>query len=373
MKKIEIKKWGCVVSIGTDILEKCRYANDASKSEESLFLVADAEVYKIYKKKITTVFGKSFKKLLLPAGEKTKQNFYLEKIYDFLIEEGANRKSILIAFGGGVIGDLVGFAAATFMRGITLASIPTSLVAQVDSCIGGKTGINHAKAKNIIGSFKQPALVCIDTLFLESLSQRDWISGYAEIVKHALIQDKKFFEFLQKHPLKDLKEDNKLLLKTITRSCEIKLAVVKKDEKEKAEITDQVTAQTRAILNFGHSLAHLIETYTNYNSYLHGEAVFGGMDFALWFSQKYSGLKKESYQKIRELLQAQNLQLNLKGIQKNTFCSILARDKKNFAEGIQFIAIPEIGEVKICKNVQIDRLWEDFLAYSQDKTALVQI
>ena len=286
MKKIEIEKWGCTVSIGTDILEK--FAVNI-KHKNSLFLVADKEVYKIYRKKITEVFGKNLKILLLPAGEKTKQNSYLSKIYDFLLKEGANRKSILIAFGGGVIGDLVGFAAATFMRGITLVSIPTSLVAQVDSCIGGKTGINHPKAKNIIGAFKQPSLVCIDTAFLRSLSQRDWISGYAEIVKHALIQDKKFFEFLQKHPLKDLKKDNKLLVKTITRSCEIKLAVVKKDEKEKEQ---------RAILNFGHSLAHLIETYTNYNSYLHGEAVFGGMDFALWYSKKYEKLKEEFTKKL---------------------------------------------------------------------------
>ena len=360
MQKIVIKKWGCSISIGTGILEK---SVDALKNTDSLFLMADEKVYKIYHKKITKIFGKKLKTLLLPAGEKTKQNSYLSKIYDFLLKEGANRKSILIAFGGGVIGDLVGFAAATFMRGITLVSIPTSLVAQVDSCIGGKTGINHPKAKNIIGAFKQPSLVCIDTEFLKSLSQRDWISGYAEIVKHALIQDKKFFEFLQKHPLKDLKEDNKLLVKTITRSCEIKLAVVKKDEKEKEQ---------RAILNFGHSLAHLIETYTNYNSYLHGEAVFGGMDFALWFSKKYLKLKEKSYQKARKLLQVQNLHLKLKGIQQKTFCEILARDKKNFAEGIQFIAIPEIGKVKICKNVQISQLWEDFLEYSQDKNALVQ-
>ena len=117
----------------------------------------------------------------------------------------------------------------------------------------------------------------------------------------------------------------------------------------------------------------MIETYTNYNSYLHGEAVFGGMDFALWYSKKYEKLKEESYQKTRKLLQVQNLHLKLKGIQKNTFCEILARDKKNFAEGIQFIAIPEIGKVKICKNVQISQLWEDFLEYSKGETALVQI
>ena len=214
-------------------------------------------------------------------------------------------------------------------------------------------------------STRTKAFCILDTKkFLGSLSQTDWVSGYAEIVKHGLIQDKNFFELLQKYSLKDLRENDKQLVKTIIRSCEIKLAIVKKDEKEKEQ---------RAILNFGHSLAHLIETYTNYNSYLHGEAVFGGMDFALWFSKKYLKLKEDSYQKVRHLLQTQNLHLKLKDIQKNTFCSILGRDKKNFSGGIQFIAIKEIGKVKICKNVQIHQLWEDFLEYSQDKNALVQI
>ena len=169
MIKIKIKKWNCNISIGTNILEK--FAANL-KNKDSLFWVTDAEVYKIYQKKITKIFGENIKKLLLPAGEKTKKNFYLEKIYAFLIKEKANRKSMLVAFGGGVIGDLVGFAAATFMRGIAFVSIPTTLVAQADSCIGGKTGINHPKAKNIIGAFKQPELVCIDTAFLGSLLKK---------------------------------------------------------------------------------------------------------------------------------------------------------------------------------------------------------
>ena len=356
MEKILLKKLNTSLFIGNNILTQVISEFKKKSPNSTIFLIADNSVYKIYKKKIELALGKKTASLLLPSGENTKSSKYLNQIYDFLLKNKADRKAQLVALGGGVIGDLVGYAAATYMRGIDLIQIPTSLLAQVDSSIGGKTAINHPLAKNSIGVFKQPLVSIIDTNFLASLSERNFVSGYAEIIKHAIIKDASFFENLYKLDLKKLQKNKSLIIEIISRSCHLKAKVVEKDETENS---------LRAILNFGHSLAHLIETHTKYKTYLHGEAVIGGMDFAIWWSKKHLKLATKTYQKVRELLLKQDIKIELKNITKQKFCSLLARDKKNFVSGINFIGIKALGKVTICKKVSIESIWQDFLEYQK--------
>lgn len=366
MEILNLKKLNSTIIIGDSILEQAIQNFAKEKKHQKIFIVSDENVAKFYLSKVREIFKSHFscqpQTLVLPCGEKIKHFKYLNQVYDFLITNSANRSSLLVALGGGVIGDLVGYAAASFMRGIDLIQIPTSLLAQADSSIGGKTGINHEQAKNIIGAFKQPLLAVIDTSFLASLSKRNFVAGCSEIIKHSLIKDKDLFELLTITEINSLLAKNELLSSIISCSCKIKLAVVEQDEKEQ---------NYRAILNFGHSLAHLIETYTNYKSYLHGEAVLAGMGFAVWWSQKYLGLSSTEFQKIENFLVNQNVTVNLNKIDEKTFCSILANDKKNYSTGINFIGIKKIGEVKICEKVALQQIWFDFKEYCASKTALI--
>lgn len=364
MEKITIPKLNSTVCIGEKITENILQELFTVYNQESVFLVSDENLCQIYQHWLLKIIPQQ-NTLFLPAGEQTKSIQYLEKIYTFLLEKKAHRKSLLIAFGGGVIGDLVGFAAASFLRGIDFVQIPTSLIAQVDSSIGGKTGINHPTAKNTIGAFYQPSYSIIDVDFLKTLPARDFCNGFSEIFKHALIQDKNFFHILEKNKnILGLQKNSKTITEIITHSCKIKLAVVEQDEKESG---------LRAILNFGHTLAHWIEAHGEYQTYLHGEAVFGGIDFALWWSCKYLNFDKSEYQKAKNHLLACAPKLVLKAVKKEHFCDVISKDKKNYAAGINFIGIKSIGAAVIVPKVQTASLWEDFLEYLQSPNPLISL
>ena len=362
MKSIQSKILNTNIYIGKTIVDNILQKIFKKQKIENCFLVCDRNIYKHYQVWLAGWIKKN-KILILPAGEKTKSITYLQKIYTFLLKQKAHRKSLLIAFGGGMIGDIVGFAAASFLRGILLIQIPTSLLAQIDSGLGGKTGINHPLAKNSIGSLYQPFCSIMDIHFLKSLPKREFISGYAEVLKAAFIQDRKFFHQLDKiQSIQNI--HNKELIKIIETSALIKLKVVEKDEKE---------SLFRAILNFGHTLAHWIENHTQYQTYLHGEAVFGGMDFALWWSKKYCGLSLEEYQMARQHLLKFATKILLPPVTKKVFCATISRDKKVTNNGIRFIGIKEIGKALIIEKVQIEQLWQDFLAYLQDFQSIIKI
>ncbi|QXD14863.1 3-dehydroquinate synthase [Rhodocaloribacter litoris] len=212
---------------------------------------------------------------VLPPGETTKSAEHLHRLYDLALAHGIDRKTPVLALGGGVVGDLAGYVAATLLRGLPFVQLPTTLIAQVDSALGGKTGINHPLGKNLIGAFHQPVFVCADLRTLDTLPEREWTSGLAEVVKHALIADAAFFTFLQDHwhPLLERRPD--VVARTVHRAAAIKAAIVSEDEREHGR---------RALLNFGHTFGHAIEKVTGYGHFTHGEAVALGMRAALHLS-----------------------------------------------------------------------------------------
>ena len=283
--------------------------------------------------------------LLIDANEKNKNQKYVDKIIHILLNQNFSRQDCLISIGGGITGDLAGFAASIFKRGLQFINIPTTLLSQVDSSIGGKTGINTKHGKNLIGNFYQPKLVVSDINFLKTLPKREITCGYGEILKHSLIANKALFKFLEKNISKILSLQSPFIEKAIFDSCKIKKKVVEKDEKEK---------NLRKILNFGHTFAHAYEAALGFSKKLnHGEAVILGMNTALGFSNQNKYLKNNDYELIKRHLKNSKLPHNikdyfsLKDISK--IISFMTKDKKNVSDKINLILLKKIGS-PIIKN-----------------------
>ena len=273
------------------------------------------------------------------ASEINKNINYVNKILEILLKKNFSRDDCVISVGGGITGDVSGFAASLFKRGLKFINLPTTLLSQVDSSIGGKTGVNSKHGKNLIGSFYQPNLVITDIQFLKSLSKREIICGYGEVLKHSLISNKNFFNFLNKNVKKVLDLSTPFIEKAIYESCKIKKIVVEKDEKEKG---------LRKVLNFGHTFAHAYEASLGYNKRLnHGEAVILGIKTALNFSLKNSFLKKKEYELIVNhinnagLPSSLNKFFSLKDL--NKILSFMTKDKKNKSSKINLILLKKIG------------------------------
>ena len=279
---------------------------------------------------------------LIPDGETSKSLSEAEKLFTRMIEAGLDRKSVVIALGGGVVGDLAGFAAATFMRGINLIQIPTTLLAQVDSSVGGKTAVNHALGKNLIGAFHQPRAVFIDLKFLEHLPEREIKSGLGEVVKYGVISDEKFFSFLEDNAEKILQRDLKTLAHVVKRSCEIKAAVVAADERE---------AGLRRILNFGHTMAHAIEEQTAYKKFRHGEAVAVGMVAAARISHALGKTSAENVRRLENLLRRFDMQTTCAGLDADKLYAVTFRDKKTVGGVVNWVLMKNFGDVEICREV----------------------
>ena len=278
----------------------------------------------------------------IPDGETSKSLQEAEKLYTRAIEAGLDRKSVVIALGGGVVGDLAGFVAATFMRGIDLIQIPTTLLAQVDSSVGGKTAVNHALGKNLIGAFHQPRAVFIDLNFLKTLPEREIKSGLGEVVKYGVISDGDFFTYLEDNADKILQCDLKTLAHVVKRSCEIKAQVVGADEKESG---------LRRILNFGHTLAHAIEEETRYEKYRHGEAVSIGMVGAAVISWELGKINFNDVARLKDLLDKLQLVTTCEGVDVDDVCKVALRDKKVIGGKIGWILMRGIGDVEITDEV----------------------
>lgn len=275
--------------------------------------------------------------LLLPEGETAKNLSTWGTIIDSLMLKKHLRSTTLIALGGGVVGDMTGFAAACYQRGVGLLQVPTTLLAQVDSSIGGKTGVNHALGKNMIGAFYPPKAVFIDIDTLSTLPRRELAAGFAEVIKHGLIADAAFFDWLETHQSKLLTLNPEALLTAIKRSCEIKAAIVSQDEYER-------TGQ-RVLLNFGHTFGHAIETVTNYNLYLHGEAVAIGMVLACQLSEKLGYIDSAFTQRVVALLTAFQLPTQLPpDLSLQDLTEEMQRDKKRTDAGLMFIVLEKPGK-----------------------------
>ncbi len=284
---------------------------------------------------------KKFNLLILPftANERNKSFKNINNFIDKMLDKNFNRSDLIIGIGGGITGDVAGFVASIFKRGINFINIPTTLLAQVDSAIGGKTGINSSQGKNLIGSFYQPKLVLSDTKFLNSLPKKEIICGYAEILKHAIIKDRNFFNWLKYNTKKILSKKSKELSIAIKKSCQIKMHFVNKDVNEK---------NLRMILNFGHTFAHAIEVKNNYSKKLtHGEAVLSGMMLALKLSLVMKTCKSNIIKEIKEIYDNNNLSYTyekyLSSISIISLIPYLKNDKKNDDEKINFILLKKIG------------------------------
>jgi 3-dehydroquinate synthase len=280
---------------------------------------------------------------VLADGESSKNWQNLQQIWDALISQGHRRDTTLVAIGGGVVTDITGFAAACYLRGVNYISIPTSLLAQVDAAIGGKTAINHPRGKNLIGAFHQPQAVIIDTHSLRSLPERHFRAGLAEIIKAALIQDQIFFHFLENNSAAILARDEKILTQIIYRACQIKAHIVMQDEREN---------QQRALLNFGHTFGHAIECVFDFKDYLHGEAVAIGMVLAARLSLTETGLTVAEFDRIVALLDKLTLPCHLPPtIDSEKLLQAIYQDKKNSHQGLNFILLTKIGQ-SIIKSIQ---------------------
>ena len=290
--------------------------------------------------------------ITVPDGEKYKNLATLTGIYDDLLTAGIDRSSGIIAFGGGVIGDMAGFAAATFMRGLPCVQIPTTLLSQVDSSVGGKTAVNHAQGKNIIGAFYQPRLVCIDSDMLHTLPDREYNAGIAEIVKYGVIRDSSFFEWLEKNAALLIHRDTNALLYAIKTSCQTKADIVEIDEKE---------GSLRAILNFGHTFGHAVETLTGYKQYLHGEAVAIGMVVAAQMSRLTGLCRDNDVTRISALLRRFNLPVAPPDFSRADYLEVMMHDKKVNCGMLRMILNRNIGDCVIQNVAQPDELLSHIL------------
>ena len=300
-------------------------------------VITDETVYRLYGALLQQQFACRDKKqmiLRVPDGEKSKSLPMAQHLYTEFIRRGVKRSATVVAFGGGVVGDLAGFIAATYLRGIGFVQVPTTLLAQVDSSVGGKVGINHELGKNLIGAFYQPQLVLIDPLFLNSLEKRQVIAGMAEVIKYGFIADATLFDQLSAYMQALLMlKDPGLLEEIIYRCCEIKAAVVAKDEKESG---------IRAHLNFGHTIGHALEKVTDYGAFLHGEAIVHGMRAALVLSRQY-GLSVAETNRALQLLSALDVPALPEDISPHHLFDATATDKKRTSEGQRWILIDRIG------------------------------
>ena len=285
--------------------------------------------------------------VILEDGEQFKNADSLNQIYTALLDNKFNRDSTIVALGGGVVGDIAGFAAASFMRGIPFIQIPTTLLSQVDSSVGGKTGINHPLGKNMIGAFYQPQAVIMDMAVLKTLDKREISAGLAEVIKYGLIWDKDFFDHLESH-IEDLKNLNCMQLEqAIYRSCEIKAEVVSQDEKESG---------LRAILNLGHTFAHAIENCLGYGEWLHGEAVGCGMILAAEVSLAHQWLNKHEFDRIINVVKEAGLPISKPNISKQDLLEAMRLDKKNKNQDIYLVLQQGIGKAIVTKDYSFSEL-----------------
>jgi 3-dehydroquinate synthase len=288
---------------------------------------------------------------VIPAGESSKCEEQLFLLYNQALDAALDRSSCVVALGGGVVGDVAGYLAASFMRGIPFVQVPTSLLAMVDSAVGGKTGINLPRGKNLVGAFHQPALVLADLQTLRTLPQREYISGLAEVIKYGMIADKNFFCRIEAQAERLLNMEESVLAEVVRRCCEIKADVVRQDERETG---------LRAILNYGHTLGHAVERVTDYRQYLHGEAVAIGMAYAARLSVELTGLNPEVCRRLITLLQTLGLPVSADGLPWADLRKAMQHDKKTRHNTLKFVLTPSCGQARAgCEMPEemLEKVW----------------
>ena len=348
-KKITLKTKDNIYSINIEPNSIVKNLNKIITTNDNNVFLIDRKVFYIFKK------VKNYKKqkyIVIDCSEKLKSFSNYAKISEKILNLNIDRSAKIVAIGGGTLGDLSGFIASTILRGIDLILLPTTLLSQVDSSIGGKNGINTNSGKNLVGTFYQPKLVYIDPKILKTLSKREILSGYAEIIKHGIINDIKFFNWLNKNSKKILTLDNKILSEAIYKSIIIKRKYVLKDEKENLKNNN-----SRAILNFGHTFGHALETYYKYNKKLtHGEAISIGMIIAAILSYKLGYLPLSHLNNIKNHFKLNNLPMSDNKMFNEKIFKIIEKDKKNDNKKIKFVLIKKIGSAFLSNNLNLDKI-----------------
>ncbi|MGH9339703.1 MAG: 3-dehydroquinate synthase [Acidobacteriota bacterium] len=343
------------IPIASGLLKRLPEILGSQKVGSKIFLVSDTTVFELFGKNLQQELGAAgfqVKEILIPEGEQHKNLETVQNIYTYLIAQEADRNSTLIALGGGVTGDIGGFAAATFLRGISYIQIPTTLLAQVDSSVGGKTGVNHQLGKNLIGAFYQPTLVCIDTDTLATLPRRELQSGLYEILKYGLIYDADLWEYLENHLEDILDRVPGVMEHVIGRCCEIKAEVVSADETE---------THLRRILNFGHTFGHALEAATRYQGFTHGEAIAYGMLAATRLSSLRGDIDAESCRRIEAVIHRAGPLPPLDGIATDEILEAMKRDKKRHHDRVVFVLLKKIGKTTMRDDISEELLvqtWE---------------
>lgn len=320
-----------------------------------VMIVSNETVAPLYLAALRAQFdGLNVAEVILPDGEQYKNLDCLNRIFDALLEARHNRTTTLVALGGGVVGDMTGFAAACYQRGVNFIQVPTTLLSQVDSSVGGKTGVNHPLGKNMIGAFHQPEAVLIDTLVLDTLPDRELSAGLAEVVKYGLIYDAEFFAWLEQNMEALRARDNAALTHAIYRSCQIKAQVVAQDERESG---------IRALLNLGHTFGHAIETAQGYGNWLHGEAVGTGMLMAADLSARCGWLSVDDVIRTRRLIEAAGLPVQAPAeMSAEQFVELMAVDKKVLDGRLRLVLLHAIGEALVTEEIDPALLRETLTA-----------
>lgn len=338
---IDLGNTSYYINIENGILKNIRdYIGDPDK----IMIILDENVDKLYGEILEKALGeKENYKFLIKPGEESKSLSTVEKILSKMLELNFSRRSKIISLGGGVVGDIAGFSASIYMRGIPFIQVPTTLLAQVDSSVGGKTGINMAEGKNMVGSFYQPEAVLIDLSTLKSLPKREIISGLGEIIKYGIIWDYEFLNYIEKNLENILKLEENTMKNIISKCCKIKAEIVSMDEKELG---------IRKILNHGHTIGHALETATEYKRYTHGEAILIGIYYESLMAKNFKYIDKDYFNKIENIIKRIQISLDISEFSKESLLDNMMKDKKNKEGKISFILPKEKGLVE---EVLLDR------------------
>lgn len=343
------------IFIGQDLLQNPEILLPYITSEQ-VMIVTNETVAPLYLEMVrNTLNHKVVEQVVLPDGEEFKSLEYLEKIFDGMLQKHFDRHSTILALGGGVIGDMAGFAAACYQRGVPFIQVPTTLLAQVDSSVGGKTAVNHRLGKNMIGAFYQPQVVVADINTLKTLEERHLKAGLAEVIKYGFIYDKAFLVWIEENIESLLTRDSEALIYAIKRSCEIKAEVVSQDERESG---------IRAILNLGHTFGHAIETNCGYGNWVHGEAVAVGMLMAADMSARIGWLEKTCVERVKRLLEQSQLPVTSpEGLTPEQYLETMKLDKKVQTGKIRLVLLESLGKAVVTGDYPHEALMETLAEY----------
>lgn len=333
-------------------------------TDRQVMMVTNTTVAGLYLAHYQHVFqsvARTVASCILPDGEQYKDHLHVQLIYDALLEQGFNRDCVLVALGGGVVGDMTGFAAACYQRGVKFIQIPTTLLSQVDSSVGGKTGINHPLGKNMIGAFKQPEAVWIDLTVLDTLPARELSAGLAEVIKYALLGDADFLEWLEQHMPALVARDYQLLAEAVYRCCAHKARIVAADETEQGE---------RALLNLGHTFGHAIESALGYGAWLHGEAVAVGMIMAADLSREMGWLQAADVERVQRIIAAAGLPVNCPPIALGDFLDYMSHDKKVLNGQLRLILLRQLGQAMITRDYDAEAMGRVIMRHQHVESAV---